>query len=224
MTPQLEPASKSISVGYDPEFEPLAFKHNGDAKGLIIERTSFVLNRAGLTFSFHPVAMDNMIPRLNSGRVQLITGIAANLHRKTQLQLSEPLALTGGAWFRALHAKIPTDRQEAEKNPTPGSVVTPETGPLVNFIAKQFPAVHLITCADYPSALECVLQGNVEAAALNLQVGTRLCQNRYPGLFELPSRPFLTIPLTLASRKDDKSLLIKRLNSHIPGEWSAQAG
>lgn len=214
---------QDISIGYDPSFEPLAFEHNGEAMGIVIERTSSILNQAGLAYRYSPVALHNMIPWLNSGQVQLITGVAANPQRQRQLQLSKALVITGGAWFSAMRARLPTEQKGPEKSPIPRSVITPESGPLVHYIEKQFPDIQLSTCADYPSALDYVLQGRADAAALNFQVGTRLCQNQYPDLFELPTRPFLTIPLTLASKRDDKSTLIKCLNSHIPDEWSTPA-
>ncbi|WP_338185882.1 transporter substrate-binding domain-containing protein, partial [Jatrophihabitans sp.] len=81
------------------------------------------------------------------------------------------------------------------------TVATPSAGPLAGHISSNTPEIRLVTTADYDETLRLLLDGNVDAAALNLQVGSGLVNGKYPNKVTLPSHPFFELPLAVVTLK-----------------------
>ena len=209
----------AVVVGYNPDFAPLAFARDGVASGLMIERLHLILGNAEVPFDLCPLRLPEMIASLCAGKVALLVGIAATAQRHPGLAFSRPIVISGGAWFTPNSGTWPGDADLSKPHLPPWRAVTPATGPLADLIRQRFAPVDLQTSEDYDSALQTVLNGRADAAALNWQVGRMLCEQQHPSLFHCPGRPFCTIPLTIAAPPGDPDRLLPRLNAHIPHEW-----
>ena len=95
------------------------------------------------------------------------------------------------------------------------TICTPKEGPLTNFTKKRFPAMNLDTVLDYPAALEAVVRGKADGAALNFHVGARLARELFPGQFKMPDKMFFETPLAVAALKGKKGDLLKRISSGL---------
>ncbi len=210
---------KTITVGYNPDFAPFAFERGGVASGLVIERLSAILTGARIPFVLSPVSLPEMIATLCAGGVDLLAGIASIPQRHPSMALSRPIAMSGGAWFTPGSGSWPSDADLENSHRPPWRAVTPATGPLVDIIRERFPLVQLQTCGDYEAALQTVINGGADAAALNWQVGRMLCEQQHPSLFHSARAPFCAIPLAIATRSGDPDRILPQLNAHIPDEW-----
>ena len=203
-------------LGYNPDFAPFTWEEKGRPCGLVIQRLEHLFASAGITLHFSPLAMGKLVPHLANGNIDAIAVTAASAGRQGALGFSKPLALSGGAWFAlrdAAHCAL--------GNPSVSTrVITPATGPLRELIREQFPQVQLETSADYNSALRAVIRGEVHMAALNLQVGSVLCERDFPGQFRIPQVSFCSLPLAMAVALDDPKQLLTRLNPLIPERWT----
>lgn len=204
-----------VRIGYNPDFAPFAACRNGRAEGLVVARLAGALDAAGLMGDFRPVPLPTMVARLLAGDVDALAGVAVAPARDGVLAFSGPLVMTGGAWFALADAAWPDDDGLRAAEPGRWRVVTPAAGPLAAPVRSRFPGLRLLTCTDYPEALQAVLDGRAEAAALNLQVGRHMAARDHPGRFALPDTPFFPVPLALAVPAGDPAGLLPRLDPHL---------
>jgi ABC-type amino acid transport substrate-binding protein len=203
-------------MGYNPDFAPFTWEENGRPCGFLIQRIRDLFASAGITLHFAPVPMAKLFPGLRSGDIDAIAVTAASTGRQGILGFSKPLAMSGGAWFA-----LRDGASCAPENPSVTTrVITPATGPLRKLIMEQFPQVQLETSADYSSALRAVLLGDAHLAALNLEVGSVLCERDFPGRFQIPQVSFCQLPLAMAVSREDPKQLLNRLNPLIPERWT----
>lgn len=205
----------SIRIGYNPDFAPFAALKDGQAVGSVIERLVPALEAAGLEATFVPVPLPEMKARLLAGDVDALAGVGMAGERQDIFAFSKPLVVTGGAWIAAADSGWPGDDDLRAAAPGRWRVVTPALGPLVAPIRERFPDLDLTVCEDYPSALQAVLDGHADAAALNLHVGCLMAQRDHPGQFRMPETPFVTLPLGLAVPSGDPAGLLPRIDAHL---------
>jgi ABC-type amino acid transport substrate-binding protein len=79
----------------------------------------------------------------------------------------------------------------------------------------SFPDVNLETVLDYHAALESVVSGKADGAALNFHVGSRVAKELFPGQFKMQEKMFFETPLAVAVLKGKKGNLLKRVNSGL---------
>src|SRR5690606_7390880 len=175
---------------------------------------------------FVPVPFVQIQPTVEQGRADAIFPLAINPDRLKLYDFSEPLVSTGGALF----VRAPEPTPESLQALSGKSLITPKTGPLANYIQRNSPEVQLSTTADYDETLEQLVAGKADAAALNLQVGSRFVADNYAGRVTLPDRYFWELPLAVAVPKTSPGLkpVIDKLNQGIrairgDGTWAAIA-
>ena len=164
-----------------------------------------------------------MLTDLAAGRIDALAGTAFIPQRRAALEFSRPVALTGGAWFAAEGGNWPDDQALLAERSPPWRVITPATGPLFELIGQHFPLLSVLSCEDYASALQGVLDGRADAAALNWQVGNRLCDKDYPALIRHADAAFVNVPLVIATPVGDPQHILPRLNTHIPHSWGVDS-
>ncbi len=206
---------RPVKVGYNLDFAPFCFEEHGSARGLVIERVATIFESSEIPFEFLPVRLPDMITALDTGRVDVLAGIASTLDRRSKLSFSKPLVMTGGAWFALKGGSV-----DCEPDAGAWRVVTPAAGPLAAPIQKRYPLIKLETCGDYDAALQTVVNGKADAAALNFHVGKLLCDKNYPDMFQRPAAPFFPVPLAIALKPADPLNILQRLNVHILDAWA----
>ena len=150
---------------------------------------------------------------LAAGQVDILAAMAKTEERTKVLAFSKPLIVSGGAWFmgKGNHPLI--------EDELPKTIVTPKVGPLVAQVSTLYPEINIILTDDYDSALQDVIAGKADAAALNWHVGKMMVAQKYGGQFHVPKAPFNTMPLYMASKIEDLDTIINRLNPYIPDDW-----
>ncbi len=201
-----------IRLGYDNPFPPLAFSEGGEARGAVIDILSETFARVHIQASFIPTPMEHIRRVLEAGEVDGIAFYAITPERQVLFDFSDPLLMTGAALF----VKSPdplADLRGCENR----RVATPGTGPLSAYIQREVPGVRLLLVQDYREALETVLAGNADAAALNMHVGRDLIHRLFRGRFTLPDKVFLEMPLAVATMKGSDSSLLDKINEGLRG-------
>ena len=209
-----------VIVGYNPDFAPFTLQQDGQPTGLVVRRLQRAFHNAGLSPELTAVDMPNMQDALETGRIAAIAALGVTPERQHSLAFSQPLAISGGAWFIQRDGRWLPDRELASAPSGTCRVITPASGPLARLIAEQFPTLQLHTCADYSTALQSVANGEADAAALNWQVGVTLCETDYPDLVAASNSPFWRLPLALATTAGDPLGILALINPHIPGSWA----
>ncbi|MCP5381624.1 MAG: transporter substrate-binding domain-containing protein [Kordiimonadaceae bacterium] len=204
-----------MKIGFNPDFAPFSYLKDGVASGIVIDHIREIFNIAGLSPEFIASELSGLTEGLLSGRFDLLAALAKTNERSVKLSFSKPIIVSGAAWF------IPKDRQPLSGNNLPGTIVTPKVGPLVSQITLLYPQIKIVTSKDYESSLQDVLYNAaiIDAAALNWHVGRMLIDEKYNGLFHMPTIPFYKIPLSIAARAEDQETIINPLNQNIPDEW-----
>lgn len=160
---------------------------------------------------FVAVPFPQIQPSLESGKADAIFPLAINAERQKTLDFSQPLLMTGGALFVRAPEATPADLAALAGK----VIVTPKTGPLAGYIAKNAPEANLVVTADYDESLEKLMNGSADAAALNFQVGTILANRSYPGQITLPESLFLELPLAVAVPKGENDELLAQINEGL---------
>ncbi|GIL03029.1 MAG: hypothetical protein BroJett030_29280 [Alphaproteobacteria bacterium] len=207
-----------LRIGYDPDFAPITFADGrGDADGTAIRRLAAACAAAGIDCRFVPVALAEQARRLADGSVDALAAIGATPARRRQLDLSRVYLTTGAAWF----APAPFDPSAASPA---ARIATPVDGPLAAVVSARWPHLHVVAVAGYAQALSAVAEGRAAAAALNIDVGTAMCAARFPGAFQVPDRPFLTIGLALAWGASADAATRRRLSQFLGKAREGAAG
>jgi len=203
--------TQNIIVGYDPDFYPFTCQSGDNCSGLLVDMTQCTLELSGLHSTFVPVALSSSLSALDRGEIDALCGVAVTPQRAPQYAFSSPLTTTGGAWF---FRDGPDGGARSPQSP-PRSVATPAAGPLAAIIETQFPGVEIVSTSTYGAAFAEVLNGTVEAAALNYHVGCLRLHRDYPGQFRLPETMFQSISLALAFRSHQPAPVIEKINAAI---------
>ena len=202
---------KMARLVYDNPFPPFAFEEKGKARGVCIEILSEILIRAHLQATFIPAPMQQIQSLLHSREADGIVFYAVTPERQLLFDFSDPIIVTGAALFsKSPGPPIPGLRECKNK-----SIVTPNTGPLREYIRKESPKAKLLLVQDYLEALKAVLEGKADIAALNIHVGRYLIDHLFNGLFALPEKVFLEVPLTVAVLKGNDPSLLSRINEGL---------
>ena len=186
-------------IGHDPDFPPLNFVENGASRGLVIDIVEELFPRIAREAVFVPMPL----AQLEAALAADIDGIAFQgivPERRARLDFAQPYFDSGGAWFVRTGSPLPADGAR---------VVTPAAGPLAGEVARKFPGLRLAKVASYHDALNAVLAGKADAAALNQQVGAYLCRRDFADAFTLPDRPFSPVPIDRKSTRLNSSHIQK---------------
>ncbi|MHB8870805.1 MAG: substrate-binding periplasmic protein [Thermoleophilia bacterium] len=217
-----------LRLGFDPEFAPLTYLEEGGATGRAICVVRAACAHAGLDLELVAVGL---AAQSTFGELRL-DGFAcmAVTPDRTEFTFSVPYLTTRAAFFFA--------RSEGERwdTTTAGgiTVATPRCGPLFDPLstataARDHPSLHdrpalvprrVVPGTDYRDCLRRVLAGEVDAAALNAEVGGALVAQLHPdAFFERPAPlPELGLAVALAGEPRHAKLLLARLDPALEAE------
>jgi polar amino acid transport system substrate-binding protein len=209
----LAETAERLSVVVEENFPPFVQVKNGEVVGSGIEILNAAARRASVQLEYLPAPASDIQAIIAEGKADAVFPMAINAVRLASFDFSEPFLTTGGALFVAAPSTTPEDLRELSGK----KVATPGTGPLATFIRTNAPNTILIETRDYVEPLRMVVSGEADAAALNLQAGSMLVENLYPGRIILPVVCFLTLPLALGLPKGNKEKLsiLRRLSDAI---------
>jgi hypothetical protein len=202
-----------VRIGFNPDFAPFSHVVNGAPSGIILERLMGVFQAAEIEYELEQTKLTKLVSDLMAGRLDALAALAITPSRLETLSFTKPVITSGAAWFTLANNELFVD------GGIPKSVITPRVGPLVRQTRSLFPEIDLKICSDYDAALDAVIDGHAEAAALNWHVGRMLTNEKYKSIFHSPKAPFNTIPLAIATKADDPLKIINRLNEYIADEW-----
>lgn len=201
-------AAETIRIACQDDFPPFVELKDGKPAGLVVDLLEAAAARANFEVRFVLVPFAEVQGTLSDGRAQAIVPLAITAERQETFDFSQPILMTGGAFFvRAPDPTPPSIGALAGK-----VVVTPRTGPLVPFLQKNGAAVKLELTKDYPDSLARVIDGRADAAALNFQVGTSMAATLYPSKFTLHSIMFTEVPDAVATRKGEGARVLALVN------------
>lgn len=221
------PMSRPLRLGFDPEFAPLTWVEAGRPAGRAIEVVRAASAHAGITLEFVAVGLGAPAnfaePRLDGFACMAVTP------SRTDFTFSVPYLTTAAAFFFAQRDARPEAQQAADRvsDRTSGvAVATPRAGPLFDVLSERVatgrPALdddpvtvaRVVPGTDYPDCLRRVLRGEVDAAALNAEVGRAMVARLFPdAFFELPAPlPDLGLAVALTGTPRDAKLVLSRLD------------
>ena len=200
---------KEIKLAYVDPFPPFAYSRSGKSEGFGIDVLDAALTEMDMRAIYVPKGLDVIKNALHSGEADGIAVYAVTPERQKIYDYSDLVVQTGAGLFVTASEGPGFDLDDSAGK----TVCTPKEGPLTNLIKMRFPDVKLETVLDYPAALEAVVRGKADGAALNFHVGATLANELYPGQFNMPERMFLETPMAVAAlrgKKGDQLKLISR--------------
>ena len=199
---------EEIKLAHVNPFPPFAYSSSGKSEGFGIEILDAALTEVDMRAIYVPKELDVIKRALQSGEADGIAVYAVTPERQKKYDYSDPILQTGAGLFVAVSEDPGFDLEDSAGK----TVCTPKEGPLTNLIKMRFPDVKLETVLDYPAALEAVVRGKADGAALNFHVGARLAKALFPGQFIMPERMFLETPLAVAVLKGKKGDQLKHIS------------
>ena len=196
---------------YHSAFPPFTFTQEEKAEGIIIDILSKLLSRVHLEAIFLPSPMSQVETLLHSRGADAIACHGINPDRQKIFDFSDPLVMTGAAFF--IESSKPTIMELEEWEGK--TIVTPRTGPLTKYLQDSFPKAKLLLVQDYSESLRTVLDGKGDAAALNIHVGSHLARQLFPGRFTLPDKILFEVSVGVAVLKGDLSFLLNQINEGL---------
>jgi ABC-type amino acid transport substrate-binding protein len=205
-------ADQAVRIAFQTDFAPFVYVKDGKSEGLIVDVLNAAAQRARFSITFVPVPFAQLDATLTNGKADAITPLAVTPDRKATYDFSSTLVYTGGALF----VRAPNHTPSGLAALAGKGVATPKTGPFVDYIQKTAPKVKLLVTSDYPSSFKDVINGIVDAAALNLQVGTNMVATSYAGEVTVPKTMFTPkLPYAVGVTKGTHAAFLKRLDAGI---------
>jgi ABC-type amino acid transport substrate-binding protein len=205
-----------MRVGYNSDFRPFAWEEGEEARGDLIDICRDLFYKIGLPVDFVALGLAAGQLALQKGEIDALAGVAISPDRKDQLVFSKPLIETGGAWFTLNDTEWPNDAELEDRGRKQLAVTTPAKGPLLAIIKSRFPNLKPVPCDDYTQALQLVLERTVDAAALNLHVGSHMIASRHPDRFRPTTTAFYKVALGLAILPGNSTEMIDSVNKLLP--------
>jgi ABC-type amino acid transport substrate-binding protein len=205
-------ANETVRIAHQTDFAPFVYVKDGKSQGLIVDILNAAAAREGITIIFVPVPFAQVDGSLTDGKADAITPLAVTPDRRKVYDFSSTLVFTGGALFVRAPDATPAGLPALAGK----SVATPKTGPFVDYIQKTAPQARLVITPDYPTSFEDVIDGKVDAAALNLQVGANMVATSYSGKVTIPTRMFTAkLPYAVAVTKGRHADFLTKLDAGI---------
>ncbi len=194
-----------VTIGYQADFSPFMFD-DGGPRGLVVDRLSPLIALETAEVQWVPLTLTAQLDALRSGEVDVLAALGVTAVREEELVFGPNLVRTGGALFRMRGASGP-----------PRRIATPSAGPLSIAAGEAFAPAEVMLVADYPAALDAVVDGSADAAALNVHVGEEIARRHHPRRFAAPDQPFASLALAPATLRDTAgAALLQRLGPIEP--------
>jgi ABC-type amino acid transport substrate-binding protein len=207
--------AETVRVAHPAELAPFTYVQNGKTVGLVADILRAAAAREGITVDFIPESPAQLRDTLTDGTSDAIAPAPLIPGR---YDFTTAFLTTGGALF--LRAPNPTPSGLAALSGK--TVITPKDGPFVSFIQKNFPAIKVVSTKassgmtdEYLESLGQVVSGRADAAALNIQEGTRVVAESFAGKITVPTTMFTQLQLALGVSKGEHGSLLKRLDAGL---------
>jgi polar amino acid transport system substrate-binding protein len=214
--------AEPVRIAHSLSFPPYAELKDGKSEGLAVDILRAAAAAGKVDFVLVGLPFDQLQPALADGRADAVFPTADTSERRQTFEFSAPLLATGGA----LYVRAPNLAPDSLGGLEGKTVVTPRTGPLVAVIEKTAPAVKLVVTANYEDSLQLLVNGEADAAALNVHVGSRLANRLHPGKIVGAQKMFFEVPLAVMVRKGQQATFLRDLNAGLAairanGTWGA---
>lgn len=215
-------SSAVLRVGLDVPYEPFGVIQDGQVTGMLVELVGLLLNDLGIAHRFDAMPLADTEPALAEGRVDALAYKGITPARLASIDFSEPIMISGGATFTRPGLLPSADLRQFDGM----RVVTTRHGPLWRHLQTEHPALQLLPAEHYQQALEMVLRGEADLAALNMHAGRAIAQRLFPGQLGLPQLPYMPLRTGFALRRGAHPELLLRFNAALAaaradGRWQA---
>ena len=222
MTDRFMASPVVLRIGLDVPYEPFGLMQDGQVSGMLVELVGMLLADLGLAHRFVPMPLADTEPALAEGRVDALAYKGITPARLASIDFSEPIMISGGATFTR-PGLLPSDNLRQFDGMR---VVTTRHGPLWRHLQTEHPALQLLPAEHYQQALEMVLRGEADLAALNMHAGRAIAQRLFPGQLGLPQLPYMPLRTGFALRRGSHPELLLRFNAALvaaraDGRWQA---
>ena len=205
--PALAFSAQPLRVAVSPDYEPLAFKRDGELVGIEIDNAQALANELGRRLEFVEMPMDEFIPALEIDKVDVVmSGFTATAERSEQVDFARPFMEIGQMVI------VRTDDVVRFSNPLAlrqeGVRIAVEPGTTgETYARKHFPRAQLQNFPD-PAYAFAALRANVTDAYIHDAPTSWALANSKEDqdLFSL-YRPLTSENLAWAVRKGNRTLL-----------------
>jgi ABC-type amino acid transport substrate-binding protein len=211
--PSMTAAAETVRVAH-PLLAPFIYVEDGKTVGLVPDILRAAAARQGIDLVFVPESPAELRETLTNGTADAIAPSPLNPERYDS---TTTFVVTGGALF--VRAPNPTPSGLAALSGK--TVITPKDGPFVGFIQRNSPSANVVPAGgstmsdEYRQSLDAVVNGQSDAAALNILEGARVVAAAYVGKITVPTTMFLEIALGLVVTKGQHADLLRRLNAGL---------
>ncbi|MHC8328043.1 transporter substrate-binding domain-containing protein [Pseudomonas sp. LB1P83] len=210
-----------VRVVVNEALAPLTFfDSNGNFRGISADLLELIRLRTGLRFEIHRSRNDDeMIEQVNSHQADLIAALLPSAQRETMLNFSRPYLENSVVLLTRKAAGSPSNLTQLKDQ----RLAIAQGNPIVDYLRREFPRIHLIETPDTFSAVELLAEGQAEGAVSSLVIANYFISSR---IFEHTLQISTTIgtrqaAFSLATGRDAKelgSILDKALLSIAPEE------
>ena len=190
------------------EFVPWTMKsESGDLIGFEIDVAKKIANDMGLTAEFKLYAWEDVIPALQNGEIDILSGgMSITPARALQVNFSRPLAESGVTL--ATNVALTKDIERLEELNSPGMKISVVNSTLAPSVSETFFGnADIKVFENGVEAGQAVVDGDAHAYLASLTQARFLSLN-HPGKIDLPlSEPLLSSREALAVKKGEQELL-----------------
>lgn len=192
-------ASGELRVGLTGDQPPLNMRDkHGDIVGLEIDLLNALADSMGLTIRLLPRPFADLLPSLERGDVDLvISGMTITPERNARVAFAGPYFISGKSLLSRDPA-IANAQNRAALNDANRTFAALAGSTSADFVAKRLPKANLVTTADYDTAVQKVIDGQVDALVADFHIcQVTVMRNPDAGL-TATRQPFTVEPLGIA--------------------------
>jgi two-component system sensor histidine kinase EvgS len=210
-----------VSVVVNEAFAPLTFFDNdGNFRGISADLLELIRLRTGLRFEVRRSRNDaEMIQQIDRHQADLIAALLPTDEREKALNFSRPYLENSYVLLTRKSADGPTNLGQLKDK----QLAIAQGNPMVEYLRREYPRIHLIETADTFSAVSLLAEGQVDGAVNSLVIANYFISSR---IFNQPLQITTTIgtgqaAFSLATARDSTelaSIINKALLSIAPDE------
>lgn len=157
-----------VRVVVNEAFAPLTFfDSDGNFRGVTADLLELIRLRTGLRFEIQRSRGDDqMIARIKENQADLIAALLPSAQRQTQLNFSRPYLENSFVLLTRKSADSATNLAQLHGK----RLAIAQGNPLVEYLRREFPRIHLIETPDTFHAVELLAEGQVEGAVNSLVI------------------------------------------------------
>jgi two-component system sensor histidine kinase EvgS len=210
-----------VSVVVNEAYAPLTFfDSDGNFRGISADLLELIRLRTGLRFEIRRSRNDaEMVKQIDNHQADLIAALLPTAEREETLNFSRPYLENSYVLLTRKSADSPTNLGQLKGK----QLAIAQGNPMVEYLRRDFPRIHLIETADTFSAVSLLAEGHVDGAVNSLVIANYFISSR---IFERALQITTTIgtgqaAFSLATARDNTelgSIINKALLSIAPEE------